>query len=195
MLTRAQQRLVVQHLDLVPRVASVLLSARGKAAPIRDELEGYGYVALVEAASRYRPQRGGFRDFARFRIRGAMLDEIRKRDVLGRHYREALKHGGRVPGRALARELVVGEAAEKALKVLPSPVESPEDAAGRTMLRGRLLAALATLNDQERETVASVLRGDPLKEIGARWGRSEARACQVWIAALEKMRSLTSGLG
>jgi RNA polymerase sigma factor for flagellar operon FliA len=44
----------------------------------REELVGVGQVALVEAATRFRKDRGAtFRHFARLRVRGAMIDLVR----------------------------------------------------------------------------------------------------------------------
>jgi RNA polymerase sigma factor FliA len=55
----------------------------------REELVGVGQVALVEAATRFREDRGAsFRHFARLRVRGAMIDlvrvEVRQRSHAGR---------------------------------------------------------------------------------------------------------------
>lgn len=172
-------------------MASWLLKSRGGASHLRDELEDAGYLGLVEAAGKYRPDRGAFRAFAEFRVRGAMLDALRGRDLMGRHYRDLVR-SGLTPKVTVVAVEIGGTEAELALKLTPVGGESPEDAADRALLRDQLLAALATLTDQERECVAGVLRGDRLQEIGARWGRSEARACQVWLSALRKMRSLAS---
>lgn len=63
--------------DLVPRVARHLVS-NGIQADY-EELLGYGRQGLVEAAHRFDEEQGlDFRRFAYFRVRGAMLDGIRK---------------------------------------------------------------------------------------------------------------------
>jgi len=53
-----------------------------------DDLISAGMIGLVEAADRFDPDRGEkFETFAEFRIRGAMLDELRSRDSLSRDMR------------------------------------------------------------------------------------------------------------
>ncbi|MCA9623712.1 MAG: sigma-70 family RNA polymerase sigma factor [Myxococcales bacterium] len=44
-----------------------------------EELRGLGLVALLAVLERFDPERGAFEPFVRRRVRGAMLDEIRKR--------------------------------------------------------------------------------------------------------------------
>lgn len=69
--------------DLVVGADDLVLAAfrRLKAEGIqaeRDELLAFGRQGLLEAAERYDPERGDFRRFAYFRVRGAMIDGLRK---------------------------------------------------------------------------------------------------------------------
>ena len=53
-----------------------------------DELVSAGAIGLMKAAERFDPERVvGFEAFAKFRIRGAMLDDLRTRDTLSRDMR------------------------------------------------------------------------------------------------------------
>jgi len=53
-----------------------------------DDLISSGVIGLIEAAERFDPERvDRFEAFAEFRIRGAMLDELRSRDSLSRDMR------------------------------------------------------------------------------------------------------------
>ena len=53
-----------------------------------DELVSAGAIGLMEAAERFDPNRVvGFEAFAKFRIHGAMLDDLRARDTLSRDMR------------------------------------------------------------------------------------------------------------
>ncbi len=71
-LTEEQQRLASQYLPLARSMAQRL--ARYWPAE-REELESTAYMALVEAAQSFDPDRKvGFGTFARFRIRGALRD-------------------------------------------------------------------------------------------------------------------------
>src|ERR1043165_1293772 len=53
-----------------------------------DDLISSGVIGLMEAAERFDPERvDRFEAFAEFRIRGAMLDDLRSRDTLSRDMR------------------------------------------------------------------------------------------------------------
>ncbi|MDH3533275.1 MAG: RNA polymerase sigma factor FliA [Gammaproteobacteria bacterium] len=72
--------LVTQHLDLVKRIAQHL-SARLPSSVDIDDLMQSGMVGLLEAANNFDPSRGAsFETYAGIRIRGSMLDDIRKHD-------------------------------------------------------------------------------------------------------------------
>lgn len=72
--------LIARHAPQVKRIAYHLL-ARLPASVQVDDLIQAGMLGLLEAARRYDPTQGAnFATFAEPRIRGAMLDEIRKGD-------------------------------------------------------------------------------------------------------------------
>jgi len=78
------ERLVLDHMPMVKRVAVHL---RGRIPPFMEleELIQVGMVGLIEAARAYDPARGiDFENFALSRIRGAMLDEVRRLSALPR---------------------------------------------------------------------------------------------------------------
>ncbi len=72
--------LVEQHAPLVKRIAYYLL-ARLPASVQVDDLIQSGIVGLLDAARHYDPSQGAsFETYAGIRIRGAMLDEVRRLD-------------------------------------------------------------------------------------------------------------------
>ena len=72
--------LVEQHASLVRRIA-VHLAARLPASVEIDDLCQAGMIGLLEAARSFDPQGGAsFETFAGIRIRGAMIDELRRGD-------------------------------------------------------------------------------------------------------------------
>ena len=88
--TRAIARrdeLVTRHFGLVDKVARRL----GRKLPRHvdpDDLRSAGMIGLLEAAERFDPKKNEkFESFAEFRIRGAMLDDLRSRDSLSRDMR------------------------------------------------------------------------------------------------------------
>lgn len=74
----AKEDLIVEYLPLVKRIAGRL--AVGLPSHVEEEeLAACGVIGLLEAVERYDPSReASFKTFATWRIRGAMLDELRK---------------------------------------------------------------------------------------------------------------------
>lgn len=75
-----KQQLVEQHAPLVKRIAHHLM-VRLPASVLVDDLIQAGMIGLLEAARNFDGSKGAsFETFAGIRIRGAMLDDIRKGD-------------------------------------------------------------------------------------------------------------------
>lgn len=75
-----QESLITDHIELVKRIAYHLIG-RLPAHTEVDDLVQSGMMGLLEAANNYDPSRGAsFATFAGIRIRGAMLDEVRRHD-------------------------------------------------------------------------------------------------------------------
>ncbi|WMC11383.1 RNA polymerase sigma factor FliA [Oceanimonas pelagia] len=113
------QGLVERHADLVRRIAQHLL-ARLPDSVLLDDLIQSGMVGLLEAAKNFDASKGAsFETFAGIRIRGAMLDEIRRGDWVprsvhrnGRQIAEAMhsiqrREGRPAQDREIAEELGV----------------------------------------------------------------------------------------
>ena len=107
-----RDELVVNHLELVRNVLGRLAGNLPKSVD-RDAMEGAGMVGLLQAAESYDPSKGEFPPYAARRIRGAMLDELRR--------------GSGLPQQMLARIRAIKEARQQ----LPAPA-SIEDLAEKT---------------------------------------------------------------
>jgi RNA polymerase sigma factor for flagellar operon FliA len=82
-----RNRLVERHLALVHHFARRMEPRTGGAVE-RADLVSAGVMGLMDAVSVFDPERGyRFSTFAATRIRGAMLDEVRRRDVAPRSVR------------------------------------------------------------------------------------------------------------
>src|SRR3954468_16068374 len=91
------------HLQLVDLIARQLSREIGRSAEL-DDLRAMGHQGLLEAARRFDPSRGVvFKRFANYRIRGSMLDGIRKSAPLPRRAHARI--------RALEAALLVTEGA------------------------------------------------------------------------------------
>ncbi len=79
-----REQLLHQYSPLVKRIALHLL-ARLPRNVLLDDLMQAGMIGLLEAARKYDQQKGAsFETFVGIRIRGAMLDEVRRNDWLPR---------------------------------------------------------------------------------------------------------------
>lgn len=83
--------LVAEHIDLVKRIAYRLVSRLPDSVQVEDLIQA-GMLGLLEAHERYREGEGAsFSTFAGIRIRGAMLDEIRRGDWTPRSVHRAAR--------------------------------------------------------------------------------------------------------
>jgi RNA polymerase sigma factor for flagellar operon FliA len=75
-----QQELAIKHADLVKRIAYHLVSRMPPNVEVDDLIQS-GMIGLLDAAKHYSATKGAnFETYAGIRIRGAMLDEVRKSD-------------------------------------------------------------------------------------------------------------------
>ncbi len=83
----ARDQLLNKHLRLVHHVARQLMRSTRVDAEF-DELVSAGTIGLMKAVEKFEPERGlAFSTFAAPRIRGAILDDLRKRDHAPRSIR------------------------------------------------------------------------------------------------------------
>lgn len=82
-----RNRIVEENLRLVHHVAHQMIGARGGQGDL-DDLVSAGTIGLLEAVEKFDPSRGlAFSTYAAPRIRGAMLDDGRRRDHVPRSVR------------------------------------------------------------------------------------------------------------
>lgn len=110
-LSQSRQSLIGEHLGLVYHVARQLCRARQMDVEL-DELVSAGTIGLIEAFNNFDHSRGlAFSTFAAPRIRGAILDELRRQDHVPRSVRRRARemnaasetltrHLGRTPDQA-----------------------------------------------------------------------------------------------
>lgn len=79
-----QEALVKKHAALVKRIAYYMLAHLPKTVQLDDLIQA-GMMGLLEAAKHFDPQKGAqFETYANIRIRGFMLDEVRRNDWVPR---------------------------------------------------------------------------------------------------------------
>lgn len=219
----AQQRAAaadpVAFLPMVERLARKL--ARRLPAHIEvADLVGAGVLGLMEALQRYEPAREvSFASYAAFRVRGAMLDELRRRDLMARDARRETKQIqgvitalraqlGRSPedqevAEALGSEL--GSFLRRLEKLAPVQIYSLEDEdidvrlhspcafeeVNKTQLKKRLVTALGRLGERTQRVLHLYYQEDlTLREIGEVLEISESRVSQIMSKATLELRAL-----
>jgi RNA polymerase sigma factor for flagellar operon FliA len=120
-----RDELILGHLPLVKHVIGRLLGDLPASADA-ENLESAGILGLVEAAAKFDPTRNAqFKTFAYLRIRGAIVDELRRNSPLPQH--------------------VLGRVAQlrKAYRALPYPVTAEALAAATGMTLDEVADTLA----------------------------------------------------
>jgi len=209
------------HFKLVKRVAAHF-RGRLPAAIEHSDLVQAGIVGLMEAIEAFDPERGNdFETFAKLRIRGAMLDEIRraawaprstvKVAVEARAAATRIENEKGVPAthRQIADKLGLdvgryhelrgrnqGLAGSVTLEEISfvSEEPTPDEVADEQSIRAALKQGIASLSEREKTIVALYYdRELTLREIGAVLEVSESRVSQMLTAIAKQLRSLING--
>lgn len=106
MTKRKRDQMIIRHLPLVAFVVGRMANDSNGATGIdREDAMGYGVEGLIQAVDGFDPKRGTtFASFAVRRIRGSILDAIRKEDPLSRSLRRNAREIDRA-SQQLATEL------------------------------------------------------------------------------------------
>lgn len=174
-----RDRLIAEHIDVAKRI-SMRMARRCPDWISREDLVAAALLGLTEAAERYDTSRNEpFLSFAEKRIRGAVLDELRRGDIMPRRVRQLARKVGRTiaeieratcgpaTDEAVAAALGVSVAeyqgsleqlvhvtvgaldAGVEASVLVSDAFSPEDGASRRQTQARIRAALPKLDARD----------------------------------------------
>ena len=146
-----------------------------------DDLASAAFLGLIDAVDRFEPGRGvPFEAYAGLRIRGAIIDELRRTDERGRTTKPELQP------RVLSLD---GLVEDEWRQFLTSTDESVHERFENEDLRGRVESALDQLPPRPREVLTRYYAESlTLREAGVRMGISEARACQLHGRAIFNLR-------
>jgi RNA polymerase sigma factor for flagellar operon FliA len=210
--TKLNENLVNRLLPAVKRMAR----SQSRRHPNADmeELVQVGTLGLLEAAERHRNDQTCAEGFALRRIRGAMLDFLRRQDPLTRRQRRAVRQleaARRRVGQRLAHEPRASQVAVEAGVTFEEYAQIAADAApvkrdldadqvcadapdALTLLQARELqgnvaTALRTLDTRSKQLLVSYyLEDQPLSELGERFGVSSGRVSQLHKRAIFALR-------
>jgi RNA polymerase sigma factor for flagellar operon FliA len=177
---RSRGALIERYSDLAIGIARCMRVPQASLAD-RDDVASAAMIGLIGAVDRFDPRRGvPFEAYAALRIRGAVVDELRRVDERGRADR-------RSEGTELAVSLDV--LMEKGTHHGPVVDDGFSERFEQEDLKTRVQDALGRLPARQREVIARYY-GDELtlREAGAKMGVSEARACQLHGRAIQNLR-------
>lgn len=185
----SRRETIIQEFAHVVKAMAYRLAYRLPAYMDAEDLVSVGIMGLMDAMDKYDPNREAkFKTYAEFRIRGAMLDEIRSMDWIPRSVHERVSLLQRTHTRLLNRMGRPPTDEEVAAEMNLSPAELNEFL---VRSRGAILVSLddinlhepdgpkildmladthqsdplaTILNDQERERVADAIQQLPEKE-------------------------------
>jgi RNA polymerase sigma factor for flagellar operon FliA len=187
----ARCKLIERYAPLATSVARRMRVPTG-ALMGHDDVESAAIIGLIDAVDRYDPDRGvPFEGYAGLRIRGAILDELRRLDERSR--------GDRQRARTVAADTEPEIGAYGMTLSLDLLLESgdrdwaAEDDAGDRYehqdLRMRVESALRCLPPRQREVLVRYYSESlTLRESAQKMGISEARACQLHGRAIQNLR-------
>jgi RNA polymerase sigma factor for flagellar operon FliA len=212
-----EQRHLVAYAPLVKRIARQL-NSQVSGAMGREDMEQIGLMGLLEALRRYGTPDAGFASYAGLRVRGAILDELRRQDWRPRAVRQD-SHKVRDAVRALTRKLGREPNDKEAAEALGLSQEEwcqfqLDDCAGELLsfddmlqetterahstpgpeeqfiVRRSLEQALNALSEREQRVIQMIYEFElSYKEIAAVLDLSDARVCQLNKSALAKMKA------
>jgi RNA polymerase sigma factor for flagellar operon FliA len=149
-----------------------------------DDIYSAGYLGLMDAAKRFDPTKGvKFSTFASQRVRGAMIDEIRK---LSRY-----RHGKEPP------PVDYIEALRNEDGDLITELADPDlDPLGKAILKDQrleLMKIMANLSKMERQVIFMYYyKNYGMKGIAKVINRTEGRVSQIHSQAIRRMREFLS---
>jgi RNA polymerase sigma factor for flagellar operon FliA len=217
----SRDEVIERSLPLVRSIAARLRLAHGLSMPFED-LFALGVTGLLQAAERFDPSRGvAFVTFAYYRIRGAILDSLRRDPDLHHIYAAQMPvaiAGHEVPygeiaandnGRFdLAAEAPVGQLtwtlSDPAVHLMSldalgaiadESAPHPDEEVERRWQAERIGTALAALPDIERQVIQLYYYEDlSFSEIGARLGICKPWAFRLHNKAVNRLRETLAEL-
>ena len=150
-----KERIVLEYLPTIKRIAMDLKNHLPENVEVEDLIQE-GVLALLSSLERYNPKKGPLYSFIIKRIKGAMLDYLRRIDWLPRSLRKHMKDVEDAILELEARgEEATDEAISKMTNIDPEAVRSIRN----EMVRKQLLMLDAYLTDSE-ESIIETLESD-----------------------------------
>ncbi len=200
MYAKTKKDLVLENLPLVKKVASKIYKRIPPGVIEFEELVNTGVIGLMKAIDNYDSRKARFSTYAYIKIRGEILDYLRKLDFLPRSVREKIKNRD---GESIKEEAAFFISLEEKLfsssdspsfkDILSSGLPTPEEELLVKDLKERLAKAIDKLSDKEKLVLQLLFVEElDLKSVADILKVSVSRVSQIKGGALKKLRNFLS---
>ncbi len=217
------EELIVRFKPLIKHIALKYVNDCNNVLEL-DDLISVGNMGLVDAAKKFDgSKRNFFKSYAEFRIRGSILDELRKIDWVSRSYREDLKNMDKIYTKIFNKNLRGPTDKELCAKMKVSPKKfkklqmvkesridnkenyylesklghclTPDGHADNKELQHLVAQAISHLPDSEQQILRLRYGEDlTLTEIGKEMNLTESRISQLHAKAMRSLEVLLEHL-
>jgi len=180
--TDIKEKLILKYAGLIKPVIGRMTAYKHARADYED-MASAGMFGLIDAIDKFDYEKGiKFETYASIRIKGSVLDSLRRLDWVPRTLRQKKE-----PVMALVSYDDPNIQGEESL--LPDESVTPEDAVEQKETNEILASAVSHLNERERRVIGLYYYEDmTLKEISGLMGVSESRISQIHTKAVKKLR-------
>jgi len=197
-----KDKLVLENLSLVKKVASKIYYRLPKGDIEFDDLVNVGVIGLMKAIQKYNKDKAKFSTYAYIKIRGEILDYLRSLDILPRTVREKIKkekpveEGKPVPLSNTAVMVSIERALSsdenfRIIDTLVSERDTPEEEVIKKDQKERLLRAIELLSEKEKKVLQMLYFEErDLKSVAKEIGVSVSRVSQIKAEAVKKLKAI-----
>ncbi|SNZ08116.1 RNA polymerase, sigma 28 subunit, SigD/FliA/WhiG [Persephonella hydrogeniphila] len=199
---KEREKLILDNLSLVKKVASKIYYRLPKGDIEFDDLVNVGVIGLMKAIEKYDKDKARFSTYAYIKIRGEILDYLRSLDIVPRTVRDKIKkeppleEGKPVPLSNTAVMVSIEKAlsSDESFKIIDTLVsgrETPEEEVIKEDQKEKLLKALELLSEKEKKVLQMLyFEEKDLKAVAEEINVSVSRVSQIKSEAIKKLKSV-----
>ncbi|WP_293446486.1 sigma-70 family RNA polymerase sigma factor [Persephonella sp.] len=199
---KEREKLILENISLVKKVASKIYYRLPKGDIEFDDLVNVGVIGLMKAIEKYDSDKAKFSTYAYIKIRGEILDYLRSLDIVPRTVRDKIKkeppleEGKSVPLSNTAVMVSIEKAlsSDESLKIVDTLVskrETPEEEVIKEDQKEKLLQAIDLLSEKEKKVLQMLyFEEKDLKSVADEINVSVSRVSQIKSEAIKKLKSI-----
>ncbi|HHG74842.1 MAG TPA: sigma-70 family RNA polymerase sigma factor [Persephonella sp.] len=199
---KEREKLILENISLVKKVASKIYYRLPKGDIEFDDLVNVGVIGLMKAIEKYDSDKAKFSTYAYIKIRGEILDYLRSLDIVPRTVRDKIKkeppleEGKSVPLSNTAVMVSIEKAlsSDESLKIVDTLVskrETPEEEVIKEDQKEKLLQAIDLLSEKEKKVLQMLyFEEKDLKSVADEIKVSVSRVSQIKSEAIKKLKSI-----